>query len=57
MENNLVHGVKDNMGINDEIYDCMQHIAYGISQRDKDIVKSYYEQLNSLIKEYLGEEK
>jgi len=43
------------MSINDEIYDCMQRIAYGISQRDKDVVKCHYEQLKELMKEFLGE--
>lgn len=36
---------------------CLNFVKTGIEQQDKDMVRSYYEQLNDLIIEFLGEEK
>ena len=38
------------------IITCMDFVKMGVLQNDRDCVRSYYEQLNDLIIEFLGEE-
>jgi len=40
-----------------KIKDCMSFIVLGIESNDRDCVRSYYEQLNDLMIEFIGEEK
>ena len=36
-----------------DIYQCLQFVAEGVTANDKDMTRSYYEQLNDLIIKFL----